>query len=967
MSAQNGTPTLDQNLTPSQARLLAAHRHRLPVPEAAFALLSRWAETVGLPRGEPALLDLVYLAGFSEALFLSLLRHPEQLQPLAAQVRSARGMSREALEESLARFLLSRRWPSPVEAMAAFRNIQAARILLQDVLGVLPFEGVTRELSYLADVLIAKSFALTFQPLRESLGLPLHLGPEGRVLSCSLSVFALGKLGGEELNYASDVDLVFLYQAEGRTDRGQPNGAFFKAWVQAATALLTSSTPDGSCLRVDPNLRPRGRDGELALPFDSALAYYREWADLWERQAWIKARVCAGDTGAGALFLRRMEPVIYQPYSFAGVARQNRQMREKALARLRRAKPGGPEEDVKEGRGGIRDVEFGVQALQMAFGQKDRWVREGGTLRAIEKLRQKGLLTAAQRASAAGAYTLLRRAEHWAQVQGMRQTHRLPKDEAQWRALAAFLGRPAPEDAKDDLAVARQQAEEFFGAALDRIEVLDESPGAVQDLLSKEGMLAVLQAARIPDPDRALPLLSALYAVFEPRLDSPARRQNFLRVHYSLLREFQAAPDPFQGLSGLHKVVASLSSEPWAARAFLDQPRLARLLFRLISRSEPVLQAAQRWPYLVRLLSYEAMRAAGQVQPPKHPSPDELRRWQKSAFFMSEAREIVMGEGLVWSYGVHTAIADSVCARVFERTCTDAEQREGLPPGTLSENICLLGLGRLGFQEMHPRSDLDLVCVKRSAWILPGDPDRSAQVEAKFARALVEGFTGVTRHGGLYDLDFRLRPYGGSGPQLQSPDALGEYFRGPARPWERLSYMKGRPVAGALHLGREVLCSVWSAVHEGGLAPEELPGLLDLRQKLEAGARDLDGLLKFAPGGLLHLDLLLLVLLVRSGLEPGEGGTLGLIRRLGETSALSPVLTEVLYRSRLFQDSLLHRCRLHFERAPLTGRKSAAFRQLGRLWQTSPQGGKGAPPPDRVQALWNERRQEVEAAWEELF
>lgn len=967
MSAASGTTPLHGLLTPPQARILSAHARRLPDPASALALLHRWAETEGLPKGEQAFLYLLYLAGFSEALFLALLRHPGQLSALAAQVRGARNPSREALEESLARFLLGRRWATPAEAMAAFRNAQTARILLQDVLGVLPFDAVTRELSYLADALIGKAFTLTFQPLRESLGLPMFVGPEGRAVPCPLSVFALGKLGGEELNYASDVDLVFLYQSEGKTDRGHPNGAFFQAWVQAATALLTAPTPDGSCLRVDPNLRPRGRDGELALPFDSALAYYREWADLWERQAWVKARVCAGDAVAGALFLRDLEPVIYQPYSFAGVARQNRQMRERALARLRRAGADGPEADVKEGRGGIRDAEFSVQALQMAYGQKDRWVREGGTLRAVEKLHQKGLLTASQRAGLSGAYILLRRAEHWAQVQGMRQTHLLPRDGPQWRSLAAFLGRPDPAAAQAEIASARKEAAELFRATLNRIERLDEAPRAYRELLSTEGMRAVLEAARVRDVDRALPLLSAVYSVLEPRLDSPARRQGFLRIHYSLLREFQSAPDPFHDLANLHRVVASLASEPWAAQALLDQPRLARLLFRLIGRSEPMLQTLQRWPHLVRLLSYDALRSAGHAAPPESPGADDLRRWQKTVLFLAEAREMIMGEGLPWSYAVHTAVADTVCTRVFLRACSETEGREGLPAGTLSENVCLLGLGRLGFREMHPRSDLDLVCVKRGAWILPGDPDRSALVEAKFARALVEAFTAVTRHGALYDLDFRLRPYGGSGPQLQSPGALDEYFRGPARPWERLSYLKGRPVAGAHGLGREALAIVWREARRAGLPAGELPGLLELRQRLEAGARDLDGILKFAPGGLLHLDLLLLALQVRSGLEPGDEGTLGLIRRLGEAGAISPSLLGAVHRSRLFQDTLLHRCRLHFERAPQAARKGTALRQLGRLWQASPRGGKEAPPPDQLQALWNGHRQTVLSAWDELL
>lgn len=372
----------DPRWTPAQGRLWVAHRERLPRGDAAKSLMGRWFDAAAPPENDGSFLHLLYLAGTSEALFLALLRHPGQLGSLSLQVSAAKGQGPEGpegMDEALARFLLLGRWPSAASALAAFRALQTARILLQDVLGILPFESVTRELSSLADVLIQRSLTLTYQPLREGMGLPMAMTPEGRPAPCGMTLFALGKLGARELNYASDVDLIALYGAEGATDLGKPNGAFFNAWVQAAVALLTTTTPDGPCLRVDMNLRPRGRDGELTLSADSALAYYREWADLWERQAWIKARPCAGDQELGARFLKLMEPVVYQPYSWTGIAKQVRRMRQMAEAKLGQT----AKEDVKEGPGGIRDAEFAVQALQLAHGPADRWVREGHTLLAL--------------------------------------------------------------------------------------------------------------------------------------------------------------------------------------------------------------------------------------------------------------------------------------------------------------------------------------------------------------------------------------------------------------------------------------------------------------------------------------------------------------------------------------------------------------------------------------------------------
>jgi len=957
---------LEHLLTPAQARLLAAHHDNVPDIEAALSLLHRWAETAGLPRGEAQFLYLLYLAGTSEALFLALLRHPEQLQLLATQARSPAGLGKEGLDEALARFVLGKRWPSPAEALAAFRSIQTARILLQDVLKVLPFEAVTRELSHMADVLISKSFALTYQPLRETLGLPMHITPGGRVLPCSLAIFALGKLGGQELNYASDVDLVFLYRADGQTDRGRPNGAFFSAWVQAATALLTSPTPDGACLKVDPNLKPRGRDGELTLSFSAALAYYRDWADLWERQAWIKGRVCAGDPEAGAIFLRELEPLLYRPYSFSGIARQNREMRERALARLRKDSPDGPELDLKEGRGGIRDAEFTVQALQMAYGQRDRWVREGSTLSACAKLHQKGLLNVPQQSALSSAYMLLRRAEHWAQFQGMRQTHRLPKSDREWWALGAYLQLLNRADARDAVESARKSLQELFASALAQLGGPDEGRAAIAEMLAPEGMLAVLRAVKVPDPDRALPLLAGIYGFLEPKFDRPSRRQNFLRLHYSLLREFQSAPEPYRGLVGLHRLVASLGSERWGAAALLDQPRLARLLFRIVSRSEPLLETVQRWPFLVRLLSYEGMRQVDRAEIKKDDllSPDQLRRWHKEVLFLAQSREIIMGEDSGWSCAVYSRLADAVCGHVFAEACAEVEEREGLPPGSFSQSLCLVGLGRLGFSEMHPRSDLDLVCVKREAWVLPGEPDRSAILEGHFARALAAAFTAVTRHGPLYDLDFRLRPYGSSGPHIQSLPALKEYFSGPAQLWERLAFLKGRPVAGAGPLGHDALRSVRACTFERGAPENDLPMLLDLRQRLEEGAKDLEAALKFLPGGLLHLDLLLLTLQARTRVEPDAPGTLALMAALQAEGALPHEFGESVRLSRLFQDTLLHRCRLHLSRPPGLDQLEEGLSWLGRLWRAS---GGESPPPKDIGASWKAHRQTVVQAWEKLL
>ena len=957
------SPDADPRWTPAQRRLWAGHRERLPNPEAAKSLMGRWLDTAAAPASESSFLHLLYLAGTSEALFLALLRHPGQLDGLSRQVGAEDGLGPEGMDEALARFFLLGRMPSAASVLAAFRALQTARILLQDVLGILSFQSVTRELSSLADVLIQHSLALTYQPLRESLGLPMAMTPEGRPAPCGMVLFALGKLGARELNYASDVDLIAIYGAEGTTDQGHPNGSFFNAWVQAAVSLLTTMTPDGPCLRVDMNLRPRGRDGELTLSADAALAYYREWADLWERQAWIKARPCAGDLELGARFLRQMEPVTYQPYSWAGIAKQVRRMRQMAEAKL----GAGSEADVKEGPGGIRDAEFAIQALQLARGPVDRWVREPHTLLALSKLAQKGVVSTARQAAFARHYTVLRKAEHWAQVQQMRQVHRIPSGTNAWAALSRFLRLPGGVDARAAVSEARGELRHLFLRTLDEMESRDAEQDGVASMLTPEGMLSSLRHGRFQDPVRALPLLSAIYGTLTPHLTVPHRRENLVRIHYSLQGEFARSNDPYKGLAALHKLAQALAGEPGALPALLDRPRLPRMLFRLASQSETLTEALLCMPALVGLLGFDAMRDLQDRLdrvPRLEEGPDALRRWQKEVMVLAQAREIVLGELVGWSQGIHSLLAERVCAAAFAAACASVEAREGLGPGILARSVGLLALGRLGLREMHPRSDLDLVFVKRGPWILPEDPDRSARVEADLLREMAGSLAAVTRHGTLYETDFRLRPYGASGLPIQSHQGLLDYFSGPAQLWERLSYLKARAVAGNAEVGREALEPVRAMVLSRGAGPQEVEDLMDLRRRLETAAPDFEGALKFKPGGLLHQDLLLYALQVQAGHLCAGTGFLDMLAHLEGDGLLSPEERGILYRARSFMEGFLHRSRLRFARSPARGWPKKLLADLDALWLPRPSGLSKAADGETLERHWREHREAVVGIWE---
>lgn len=949
-------------LAPSRRRLLEAHAKRLPDAVGGLRLLRRWDEKYGLPDSEVLFIHLLYLASSSEPLFLGLMRRPEVLGTLSVQVAKSDGLTKSGFEEALAKTFFTQE-ETPEGVLAAFRVFQTARILIQDVLRMTPLETIMRELSFLADVLIEKAFSLTYHPLREEMGLPLRTTRDGRTTACPLAVFALGKLGGNELNYASDVDLVCFYRSEGSTDRGVPNRMFFNTWVKAATTLLTAPTPYGPCLKVDTDLRPRGRDGELTMSFDAALSYYSDFADLWERQAWIKARGCAGDPEACALFLGRMEPIVYRPYSSEGIAEEVGSLRKKAVKKLSRAGHGESVSNIKEGPGGIRDAEFAVQALQMAHGSEDRWIREGCTLLAMHKLEQKDYLPASERLATAKAYLLLRRVEHWAQFRAMRQCHNLPSGEEEWNSLAGYLRLGSAGQVRVEISKAREVHQRTFNRIIKQLAGKMHSEEEIAHLLSPEGLRSGLIAAGIMDVERGVPILKKILENLVLNLDTPAKKRRFLRVYNSLRDEVSAAPYPLRGLAGLSKLVDSFSGESDITPLLLERTRLARLLFRLTSRSERMLELLTSRRRLLESINYASMHnVEGEIRSMERGvfDPDLVRKAHEKVLFLVCAREIISGEKLEWAELRLTDLAESVLSAVFVDACRRVEEEESLPGGTLKRKLVIVALGRLGFREMHPQSDLDLVCVKDSKWVLPTDPDRSARAEAGFMRTFAGGLTAVTRHGGLYDLDLRLRPYGKSGPQIQSRQAYQRYFSGPARLWERTAYLKARAIAGNLDLGWDFFDTTHRLVMERGASREEAIELLNLRGRMDNAVQNLEEKIKFRSGGLLDLDILLLVLQIRNGVPAGAGGTLRLMERLLESGAISEGEKITLYRARLFQDALLHRCRLHLGHSPSLKTASGALEKLGRYWSASVGELGGLRPGTNIEEEWNESASSVE-------
>src|SRR5271157_5058683 len=422
--AKSNIERLTQKLASSVMGPLASLLMPSPDPDGALNLLDRYVqgcppEVLGaIARTPTALTYLVAVFGYSTFLAETLLAEPALAVQFARDRNFTKLKSQEDLLQDFARFTTTNPDPWLSSQLARFKRRNYLRIALKDVLGLSTLGETTLELSSLADVILANALSFSDQELSKRYGRPQFRDPQGRIARSGFSIVSLGKLGGNELNYSSDIDLLFLYFRDGETSGGAErssiiaNKEYFVRLAHAVTRTVTQTTPHGQVFRVDLRLRPEGEQGDLAISLKSALEYYKHRARDWELQMLIKARHSAG------------ESVLWA--------------REKISPRLRESR--GAAIDVKRHRGGIRDIEFLTQCLQRLYGRDDRWVRSGGTLHALRKLNDKGQLGDREFADLTTSYEFLRQIEHCVQLDRGQQTHRLPADAGALDRLARRVG-----------------------------------------------------------------------------------------------------------------------------------------------------------------------------------------------------------------------------------------------------------------------------------------------------------------------------------------------------------------------------------------------------------------------------------------------------------------------------------------------------------------------------------------------
>ncbi|HEY3725480.1 MAG TPA: bifunctional [glutamine synthetase] adenylyltransferase/[glutamine synthetase]-adenylyl-L-tyrosine phosphorylase [Acidimicrobiia bacterium] len=703
---------------------------------------------------------LIAIACASRSLVAALVSDPGLVQPL----RDAEGFPRERSTVDFTRAL------APVgdpDALRHAKRREYLRIAARDLLGVADLPTVGRELAALAEA---------------CLGTALTLAGEGTEVP--LAVIGMGKLGGHELNYASDVDVLFVH-------RGDQEAADHVA--RRVLAIMAEPTPAGIVFRTDPDLRPEGRAGPLSRSLDGFRAWYERWALTWEFQALIKARPVAGDAGLGAGFTELIGPFVWPDVLGVGAVRAVRAMKVRSEGETHRR--GLEDRELKRGRGGIRDIEFAVQLLQLVHGRQDVTIRSGNTLEALTQLVAAGYVTERDAVPFDAAYRFLRTVEHRLQLWDEQQTHTLPTDTAARTRLARVLGYRDQERAT---ALAQLDAEHRFHQA--RVRSIHEKLffGPLLEALSgRAGTLSTLAAE-----DRLTSLgyldLRATRAALDELTRGFTRTSKLMEQLLPLLLEWcSASPDPDLALLQLRRLAEGPARAANLALVFRDTPGAAQRTCQLLGSSRMLGDALRRQPEFVQTLGDDHALAA---RKPRGRFVDEavaavewraadstarrsgLRRYKRRELLRVAARDLLSFANLVETGRDLSTLAEA---------CLEASLVSLAP----KVPFAVIGMGRFGGRDLSYASDLDVLFVYEGAG--PADFNEAERV----AEALLVEIGERTTEGRTFAIDATLRPEGRQGSLTRSLAGFERYWERYGLTWEFQALVKARPAAGDAELG----------------------------------------------------------------------------------------------------------------------------------------------------------------------
>lgn len=824
------------------------------------------------------------------------------------------------------------------ENLRTFKNREFLRIGARDILGIAPLPVITEEISALASTCLETACRFAEKTVRKTFGIPCCRTRDGEVNESRFCVIGLGKLGGWELNYSSDIDIMYIYSTdEGETSGVESNGKvknkitlheYYTKIAEIINKLISSSTEQGNVFRLDLRLRPEGRSGDMVNSLRSMEIYYESWGKTWERQMLIKAKPVAGDTEIGRDFLGLVKPFIYRKHLDFQAIQEIKEMKEKI--NLSVSSKGEMLNDVKLGYGGIREVEFFTQVLQLIYGGRDEKIIDSNTLKALKKLFEKSYISSDEYTTLVKGYTFLRMVEHRIQLLEGRQEHSFPNEEKKLRKFARKTGyfpeREADEKERflNDYKFFTHEIRKIF----DKLFYESTKPKEKEqkeedfnilwnDILSEEDSTKILKSMGFSEAEAAYKNLKLLRDG-KPFSHFMEKSRELLKEAAPLLfREIVKTPDPDMALNNLERFI-STSSAPNLTVSLLAESSGARdILLNLFGTSEFISDILIRHPEYIDLIQdpdfLERRKPISEMEKELIGVFEKEKEWEAKLDLLRKYKtEEILRIGLM-DILKDLALEDitkkisklaEVCLRGAYRISYEELKKEFGIPYEAGQNgkdreseFAIFGLGKLGGEELNYSSDLDVIFVYSGEGETKPEKNSKKRITnqeffSKLSIKILQAMNEIREDGFVFKIDARLRPSGSSGSLAQSIKTYENYFKEQMQLWERQALVKIKCAAGSKSLEENFIPLAHRVVFEKEFTPEMASEIDRMRNRMEKelAHEDIGTFhLKFGEGGIVDIEFVAQVLQLKYGAkEKGvrNANTLDALKQLEECGYL---------------------------------------------------------------------------------
>lgn len=881
----------------------------VPDPDLFLLHFMKVAESLGTADTERILLAdktaklLLPLLSCSSFLTEKLAKYPEFVPWLFEEENVGKPLDGERLKEEIINVV--GQLEDEEEVSTFLRKVKAREILriaLRDIGGLSEMEETTEALSDLAEAALGGGTMYALTSLKKRFGTPLTEDERGEKRECQFCVLALGKFGGRELNFSSDIDIMYIYESDGggsvqaqkdATTAGEEitSHQFFIKVAEVVTRLIGEITEEGFVFRVDLRLRPDGTRGPLANSVSAMENYYESWGQTWERAALIKARPVAGSRKLGERLINVLTPFVYRKFLDFVTVEEVKELKNRIdlSQRVRKENLW----NVKLGEGGIREIEFFIQSHQLIFGGKNPRIREGNSMRALISLREEGYLSPKEEESLSLAYRFLRNLEHRIQMLRGMQTQILPED-GDLVKVAYLMGFADTKDFMKELGSNRKKVRDIFGklfaeekADVDT-DVAPEVIGLLYGEMSPEDTDKALGKMGFSDPAGAGENLELLRSGPQSSRMTERARKYLRKIAPLLLSKVVATPDPDMALSNIENFIKSIGARTTFYALLSENPGVIEPLVQLFGSSQYLsgyfINNLELLDVLLRKGHSAVIKTKGEMRKELGEKlvmaehfEDELgilRRYRNEEFLRIGIHKLGGNLSLEEFSFQLSGLAEVTMGFTLFLAKRETMKKYGAPTifdatGEKGEAaFVVVGLGKLGGEELNFHSDLDIIFIYSHMGETDVDFDGRAgerkqitnqEFFAKVAQRFISNLTTVTKEGYVYKVDMRLRPSGSAGPLVTSFNAFKNYYKKDARLWERQALIKARVVVDERNFGKEVQGWIASYTYDGPLPPSLKDEIRKIRDRMEKElGRERGGFhnLKFGKGGLVEVEFL---------------------------------------------------------------------------------------------------------------